>query len=426
MMTLVERHVIKRGHKLFQELDLICFCSKNLYNLTNYHIRQEFFRSGNIFSYNNLDKLLQKTEAYLELPAKVSQQVLQQVSRDWKSWQEASLEYIANPTKFKAQPRIPTYKDKKNGRNILIYTSQAISSKYLRKGLVQFSKTKLRIRTKKKEINQVRIVPRQGYIVVEVVYEQLIEKVALDKNRVAGVDIGVSNLGAVTSNVMGFNPLLINGNPLKTINSYYNKERAYLQSQLGENQFLSKELEKLTIKRNSKVENYLHQASRLIIDTLVKNQIGSLVIGKNLQWKQDINLGKVNNQNFVFIPHAKFISMLKYKAQLVGIKVVILEESYTSKCSFLDFEPIQKQETYKGKRIKRGLFRSANNILINADINASANIIRKAFPNAFADGIQAVVVRPARVNLKKSLNPRKPTSHIIAQTVQKSGFIGLL
>lgn len=139
-----------------------------------------------------------------------------------------------------------------------------------------------------------------------------------------------------------------------------------------------------------------------------------------MQWKHDINLGKVNNQNFVFIPHAKFISMLKYKAELVGIKVVILEESYTSKCSFIDFEPIQKQEAYLGKRVKRGVFRSANNIFINADVNGSANIIRKAFPNAFADGIQAVVVRPLRVNLTKMLNPRKPTSHIIAPTLLRS------
>ena len=258
---------------------------------------------------------------------------------------------------------------------------------------------------------------------MEVIYEKEIEQKQLDSNRVAGIDIGLGNLAAVTSNLSGFNPILINGNPLKAINSYYNKERARLQSSLGENQFLSNALEKLTLKRNCKIDNYLHQASRLIIDTLVNFQIGTLVIGKNDEWKQQINLGKVNNQNFVFVPHAKFLSMLKYKAELVGIKVVVLEESYTSKCSFLDSEPIQKQEVYKGKRIKRGLFRSSQNILINADINASANIIRKAFPNAFADGIEAVVVRPSRVNLKSLLSPRKSASHIIAHTAQKPGFI---
>jgi IS605 OrfB family transposase len=358
------------------------------------------------------------------LPAKVSQQVLMQVCRDWKSWQEAREEYAINPAKFKAKPRIPGYKDKLYGRNVLVYTVQAISKKAIKKSIIKFSKTQLKIRTKKREINQVRIVPNQGYIVVEVIYEKEIEKKLLDRNRIAGIDIGVGNLAAVTSNVIGFKPLLINGKPLKSVNSYYNKERSRLQSSLEENRFLSNKLDKLTLKRNSKIESYLHQASRIIIDTLVQCEIGTLVIGKNNEWKQSINLGKANNQNFTFIPHAKFISMLKYKAELVGIKVIVLEESYTSKCSFLDSEPIQKQEVYQGKRIKRGLFRSSHNILINADINASANIIRKAFPNAFADGIEAVVVRPSRVNLKGLLSPRKSTSHNIAHTVQKSGFIG--
>lgn len=379
-MLLVERHIIKESNPVYKELDEMCFKSKNLYNLTNYTIRQEFFSSGNILSYNSLDKVLQRTEAYLALPAKVSQQVLMQVSRDWKSWQEAKAQYIVNPTKFKASPRIPTYKDKQYGRNLLIYTHQAISRKELKKGYINFSKTRLKIITKKRLINQVRLVAQTNCVIVEVVYERLICYENVEKSRVAAIDIGVNNLGAVTSNVIGFNALLINGRPLKAINSNYNKEKARLQALLAKEQFSSKAIENLTFKRNMKVENYLHQTSHFIIHTLVKYQIGALVIGKNDQWKQKINLGKVNNQNFVFIPHAKFISMLKYKAELVGIKVVVLEESYTSKCSFLDSEPIQKHETYKGKRIKRGLFRSSTGKLINADVNGSLNILRKAFP----------------------------------------------
>src|SRR5262249_3493829 len=158
-----ERHIIKYCKPLYKELDEMCFKSKNLYNLTNYHIRQEFFNNGNILSYNSLDKILQKSEAYLELPAKVSQQVLMQVTRDWKSWQEAKAEYSTNPTKFKASPRIPSYKDKQYGRNLLIYTTQAISKKQLKKGYINFSKTKLKITTKKRIINQVRILPQANY-----------------------------------------------------------------------------------------------------------------------------------------------------------------------------------------------------------------------------------------------------------------------
>jgi putative transposase len=136
--------------------------------------------------------------------------------------------------------------------------------------------------------------------------------------------------------------------------------------------------------------------SRRIIDLLVQEGMGTLVIGKNPEWKQEVNMGKRNNQQFVCIPHARFIDMLTYKAELVGIRVIITEESYTSKCSFLDQEPIRKQESYAGKRVKRGLFRAADGRLINADVNGSANIIRKVAPDAFADGVEAVVVRPVR------------------------------
>jgi IS605 OrfB family transposase len=404
-MLLVERHIIKESNALYKELDEMCFKSKNLYNLTNYHIRQEFFLSGNILSYNSLDKKLQSTEAYLNLPAKVSQQVLMQVSRDWRSWQEAKSEYVVNPTKFKANPRIPSYKDKQLGRNLLIYTEQAISRKQLKKGYINFSKTKLKITTKKRRINQVRIVPQSNYYIVEVVYERLICYENVEKTKVAAIDIGVNNLAAVTSNVTSFQALLINGRPLKAINSNYNKEKAALQKLLGKGLFSSKAIENLTFNRNMKVDNYLHQTSRFIIDTLINYQIGTLVIGKNDEWKQEINLGKANNQNFTFIPHAKFISMLKYKAELAAISVVVLEQSYTSKCSFLDMEPIHKHSSYKGKRIKRGLFRSSTGKLLNADVNGSLNILRKAFPDAFGlnplekgHGIMDCVVNPVRVN----------------------------
>lgn len=421
-MLLVERHIIKSCNPVYKELDAMCFKSKNLYNLTNYTVRQEFFSSGNILSYNSLDKILQKSDAYLSLPAKVSQQVLMQVSRDWKSWQEAKEEYKENPTKFKASPRIPTYKDKQKGRNLVVYTIQAISKKELKKGYINFSKTKLKITTKKRLINQVRITPQANYYIVEVVYERLICYHKVESSKIAAIDIGVNNLAAVTSNVQGLSPLLINGRPLKVINSNYNKEKARLQALLPKEQFSSKAIENLTFHRNMKVDNYLHQTSHFIVESLINYQIGTLVIGKNNQWKQDINLGKVNNQNFVFIPHAKFISMLKYKAELAGIKVVILEESYTSKCSFLDLEPVQKHAVYKGKRIERGLFRSSTGRFINADVNGSLNILRKAFPDAFGlesiekgHGILDCVVNPVRLNTVQMPNfcfPQILTSHL--------------
>jgi len=216
----------------------------------------------------------------------------------------------------------------------------------------------------------------------------------LDDNFVAGIDIGLNNLVALTSSKPSFQPLIINGRPLKSINQFYNKRKAELQSQLEGNRKTSKRITKLSNKRNRKVKHYLHNASRQIIDRLVDEGIGILVIGKNKNWKQEINIGRQNNQNFVSISHAHFANMLSYKAKLAGIKVITTEESYSSKCSFLDLEPIGKHEEYAGKRIKRGLFRANDGTLINADVNGSGNIIRKVVPNAFADGIEDFVVRP--------------------------------
>ena len=265
----------------------------------------------------------------------------------------------------------------------------------LRNGVVLLSGTTIAVQTKKKNIQQVRIIPRYASYVVEIVYKKEIESLNLNKNNIAGIDIGLNNLATVTSNLSNVKPLLINGRPLKSINQYYNKKKATLQSFVGDKS--SNRLEKITTKRNRKVENYLHNASSKVVKHLVLNNIGTLVIGKNKLWKNKINIGRKNNQEFVSIPHAKFIQMIEYKCLLVGITVSYTQESHTSKCSFIDFEIIGHHDNYLGKRKHRGLFVSKDNVKINADCNGSGNIIRKVFPNAFADGIQGVVVRPLRV-----------------------------
>ena len=252
----------------------------------------------------------------------------------------------------------------------------------------------LRVLDKKMNVDCVRIVPRTGYYVVEVVYEEPEIQADVDASLYAGIDIGINNLTALTSNKEGFVPRIVNGRPVKSINQYYNKERARWQSLLKGKRHTSQKLEKLTTQRIRKIDHYLHTASRRIIDLLVSEGIGTLVIGKNPNWKQEVNIGKRNNQNFVSIPHARFIAMLTYKAKLVGIQVVVTEENYTSKCSFLDNEPLGKHEVYAGKRTKRGLFRSHNGQCINADVNGSLNIIRKVAPDAFRQGSRGCVVHP--------------------------------
>jgi putative transposase len=221
----------------------------------------------------------------------------------------------------------------------------------------------------------------------------------MDAARTVGIDIGLNTLAAVTANQLGTVPLLVNGRPVKAINQWYNKRRAQLQAKLPEGVFVSRQLDTLADKRARQITAYLHVASRRLVDWLIAQRIGTLVIGKNDGWKQAIGLGERTNQNFVFAPHARFIEMLEYKAALVGIRVIVSEESYTSKCSFLDLEPIGKHEVYAGKRIKRGLFRASSGRCLNADINAAYNIMRKVVPNAFGNGIGGVVVHPVRIAL---------------------------
>jgi putative transposase len=398
-MQLVEQHVINPQDARWSAIDTASFRSKNLYNAANYLLRQEYIVNHHYIPYTRLDKLMKYHPDYCALPRKVSQQVLMQLDHDWHCFFAARDVWEQQPDKFKGRPRLPKYKHKTDGRNLLVYTAQAVGKRVFRqKGVIQPSQLNIAIETKQTSFDQVRIVPRKTHYVVEVVYTASIQPAEVDPDRVAAIDIGLDNLATVTSNQPEFVPLLVNGKPLKAINQGYNKEWARLQSQLKGDRKSSRRLDALTDKRNRRVNSYLHLTSRRLIDLLVLLGIGTLVIGKNEGWKQDIKLGDRTNQNFVQIPHARFIDMLTYKAELVGIRVIVTEESYTSKCSFLDGEPIGKHAVYAGKRVKRWLFVASDGREIHADVNGSLNILRKVIPNAFgAWGIEAAVVTPVRV-----------------------------
>lgn len=403
-MQLVEKHVIKSSHKYYQEIDNLCFLSKNLYNASNYLIRQNLFKTGKILNYNQVQKLTQESVDYKAIPAKVSQQILMVLDRNWKSFLAALKAYEKNPSKFLSKPKLPKYKNKAEGRNLVVYTVQALSKPALVKGLIKLSQTKIVLRTKANNIAQVRIVPKLDHYIVEIVYNKEIEPHLLNQSKIASIDLGLNNLAAVTFNQSGLVPFLINGRPLKSINHFFNRQKALFQAILKTG--TSKQLQKLCTKRNFKVDDYLHKASRYLINQLIELNIGTLVIGKNEGWKQEIAIGSRNNQNFVQVPHARFIDQITYKAELVGIQVIVNEESYTSQASFLDQDLIPsyqkgRNHTFSGKRIKRGLYKSEGGSLLNADINGSLNILRKAIPEAFAQGIKGIVVSPVKVKLPK-------------------------
>ena len=243
------------------------------------------------------------------------------------------------------------------------------------------------------------------------IYRAEVKPAQVDKDLFVALDPGVQVLAALTSNKPGFSPRLVPGGPLKATNQLYNKQREHEQKRLAKGKakrLTSHRLDRITTKRNRRVMHYLHTASRRIIDLLVEEGIGTLVIGKNPFWKQGVELGHRNNQEFVQIPHARFIELLTYKAELVGITVLLTEESYTSRASFLDrdvlptYDPTQGQEQedkphFSGRRDGRW-YRVKGRAPMHSDVNGSYNIGRKVFPTAFdGRGIEATAVRPRRL-----------------------------
>lgn len=369
-MQLIEKHIIKKSDKRFVELSDICGLSKNLYNFGLYEVRQHYFNEKKFLNYVNLNNKLVKDKQfdYYKLPSKVSQQTLKIVEQNFKSF-FGSLKAKQKGKKVK----LPKYLNKK-GKFITTYTNQAISKKELKKGFIKLSGTDIKIKTNIKDVQQVRIVPKIDSINIEVIYNVTDKQMLSDNNRYCSIDLGLNNLTTVASNVI--KPIIINGKPIKSINQHYNKRKAALQSKLTDRK-TSKLIQQISRKRNNKIDDYLHKTSRYIINHLVSNSINTLVVGYNKEWKQEINIGKKNNQNFVNIPYHKFLHMLRYKAQLEGITMILNEESYTSKCSFLDNEEVMKHEEYLGRRTKRGLFKSSTGKLINADLNGALNILKK-------------------------------------------------
>jgi putative transposase len=412
-MQLVEQHVIDRKDPRYRVIDEAAFKSKNLYNAALYEIRQAFFHDGIYLNYNEIQRRMQSHEAYKALPAKVSQQILMLLATNWESFKKANAAYEEDPSTFTGRPRIPKYKHKTEGRNILIYTLQALSGGRgkgaLQQGIIKPSGLAITVKTQQRAIHQVRIVPRNGHYVVEVVYSKEPVQAQVDPSFCVAIDLGVTNLAAITSNREGFIPRLVNGRTLKARNQWYNKRMKELKLCLPKTD-RERVTKQITTKRNRQVNHYLHTASKSIIDFLVKEGVGTIIIGKNPLWKQEAGMGKRNNQNFVQIPHARFIDMLAYKAALVGIQVEVQEESYTSKASFLDLDPIptyqpkdETEYTFSGKRIGRRnrLYRTKDGRKICADVNGAYNILRKRKPDAFANagakGLAAYVVQPVRL-----------------------------
>jgi len=386
-------------------IDQQCFYSKNLYNEANYAIRQEFINNSNYINYYDMNKEFKTHENYKLTFSQPANCTLRLLDKNWKSFFKAIKDWKLHPEKYLGMPKLPKYL-KKDGRfpwmipNNQCFYDYEKGTVYMRNRLLNDYEWKCRCLGR---LIQVRFIPRGSCYVMEIVYETEIPNTKENNNRIASIDLGVNNLVTMTNNI-GLNPIIINGKGIKSINQYYNKrlakEKSLLKTRHGKD--WSKKLDVLTQKRHQRIKNYMHNASVYIIRWCLKNNINTLVVGKNKKWKQKSEMSKSSNQKFIQIPYEMLLEQLKYKCENVGINYIEVDESYTSGTSFLDYEQSDKSNYDKSRRVFRGLFKSNSGLLINSDVNGSLQIMKKAFPNAFEKryGIEGVLT-PIVINAAK-------------------------
>ena len=391
----VEQHQIRNTNPLWMVIDENCLYSKNLYNYGNYAIRQEYFTSGKWTRYNELAGSLKSSDPYKELMSQPAQQTLGMLDAVWKSFFAGIKEWTIHPNKFLGRPKLPKYLPK-DGRYIWSIKNNSCR---IRDGVLSFQIKRLHgvtFPTKARgRLLCVRFIPRGSVYVMEIVTEvEVPDQPTGEPKRICGIDLGVNNLVTMANNI-GDLPIIVKGGRVKAINQLYNKRKAGIQSELKRrnNKRCSHRLDDISLRRNNQIKTFLHLVSRRIVQYCTKNNIDTLICGLNKEWKQEINTGRANNQRFCFIPFDTLLSQLEYKCQEVGIRFIRTEESYTSGTSFMDGELPVKENYDKTRRIKRGLFQ-ASKCVINADVNAAYQIIKKVAPNAFSDGVGAEGLQP--------------------------------
>ncbi|WMT51209.1 MAG: transposase [Ferroplasma sp.] len=394
----------------------MCHTSKNLFNQANYILRKQFFSKEKMSSYKTLAKEFAKpsdiedNNNFQKLPAQTAQWTINKVRDSWNSFFKALKSYKKNPELFTGVPKPPKYKHK-DWEFILIFTNQQC---HIDNGIIKFPKIMdLEVETgldNNIDLREVRVIPSGVGYNVEIVYSKEISDFnEVSANRILGIDVGVRNIITI-GNSISEKGIAVKGGVLKSINQYFNKELARLKSvndRQRKNKENTKRINRLYLTSNRKIRDIMHKISNAVIIYARTNEIDTIVIGHNSGWKQDVDMGKKNNQDFVQIPFNMLINQIYYKGQEYGINVIKQEESYTSKCSFLDNESIGKHETYLGKRIKRGVFMSANGILMHADLQASYNIIKKAITEAFANGIEGIGLYPRSLSIKEMITSKE-------------------
>ena len=377
----------------FKRLKELTHHAKNLYNQTLWTLREVYEVTGQYFSYPQMDKAMKQVTNlegevnYRLLKSKVAQQTLRRVDKNFKSFFRATQDFKENPNKYSGQPKPPHFKQKPQDN--LVYDYQAFSIKGERVILEKGLEIKLPKQLVGKTIKQVEIIPKFNTFHAIFVYEEDPDDfVQVPKNeRVMSIDLGLNNLATCVTNGV-VKPFIIDGRKLKSVNAYYNKRKAKMQAQLEKQrgQKWSNKLQSLTDWRNAYVNHYMHRATHMVVKSCVENNISKVVVGDVGKSLDRINLGKRTNQNFVNLSLGQFVEKLGYKLGSHGIELVVTNESYTSKASFISGDKMPKQyepktnPTFTGRRIKRGLYQSSDGTLLNADVNSAYNILRKDNP----------------------------------------------
>lgn len=398
MLIRTERHIIDKNNVNYKNCIEICHLSKNLYNYVNFILRQSFFETKRLPSEYDITNLLAKNnqQDFRALPSNVSQQTVKLVFKAWKSFFKALKSYRKDKSRFTSNPKLPKYKSK-NGLYVCAFT---YNNARLKDNKINFVKNILKpIKTKVSRVKQVRIAPNSSCFIVEIVYEKDIKETLKTSGSIASIDLGLNNFITCIDN-LGNYPFIINGKGLKSYNQFFNKKKAKLQSLLPLKRYSSNKIKQLEFNRYKFISNFMHQASKMLLNILLERKIETLVIGYNKELKQNINLGKKVNQSFVQIPYTSFLQKILYKCEEHGIAVILTEESYTSKIDHLANEPLSKRDLYLGKRIYRGLFKSSVGKILNADVNGALGIMRKVFPEKVLELIRdrGVVYSPVILN----------------------------
>ena len=401
---------IKKSHTDYKYIKTQLIESKEIYNFANYILRQLYFKNSNKHKYslefiNEYPSLKDLFLKYIEenkqfsslfykiicefsklrqysINLKIVQNIVDKLKNDWTShWKLLKLK--KNKT-YDKKINIPRYKKK---YNLVEYNNQVISKKKLKLGYIGTDKMeqgiKIANRHKDLDCKCFRIYNKNDKILCELIYEKEIEEVEKN-NKVASIDIGLENLFTIAFNY-NKKGISIKGSRLKAINQYFNKIKSKLQSLLPSKQYVSKRINLLLYKRTEQLRNYIGYYTNKLIEILKTERISKLIVGYNKGWKQEIDIGSKNNQNFVSIPFRKILDILKYKLEDNGIEYKEQEESYTSKASYLDNDdiPIYKEKNdtnyiFSGRRIKRGIYKSKQGKIINADLNGALNILKKS------------------------------------------------